>query len=103
MLSNAHIKLLKKIKKGEIIRDERSNKDLDYLCKQGYIELTVYDKPDDYFSKPYLTEKGKARLDIELSNKQKNNITLAIAIVAAIGGYREELHWLLQAIMKLLK
>ena len=39
-----------------------TNKDLDYLCEKGYVEITVYDKPDDYFAQPHLTEKGKARL-----------------------------------------
>lgn len=62
MLHPHHIHTLKRIKKIKEIRSTKPNKDLDYLYEKGYIEMTVYDKPDDYFAQPYLTEKGKARL-----------------------------------------
>ena len=62
MLSPNHIRTLKKIRKRKDIRTSKHNRDLDYLYENGYIEITVYDKPDDYFAQPYLTEKGKARL-----------------------------------------
>lgn len=62
MLSSRHIRLLKMIDKSKVIRTAKPNKDLDYLYDNGYIEITVCDKPGDYFAKPYLTEKGVARL-----------------------------------------
>lgn len=62
MLSRQHIRLLKRIKKGKVIRSAKPNKDLDYLYEHGYIEILECDKPGDYFAQPYLTEKGKARL-----------------------------------------
>ena len=62
MLDPKQLKTLKKIKKNKIVRDSKPNKDLDYLYENGYIELTVYNNPKDYFAQPYITEKGKARL-----------------------------------------
>ena len=62
MLHPSHVKLLKKIENHKIVRCERNHKDLDYLYEQGYIEMTICDKPGDYFAQPYITEKGKARL-----------------------------------------
>ena len=62
MLHPQHVRLLKRINKSKVIRTAKPNKDLDYLYENGYIELTVYDKPGDYFAQPLLTEKGKARL-----------------------------------------
>ena len=62
MLGLYHIRILKRIRKNKEIRSAKPNKDLDYLYDNGYIEMTIYDKPGDYFAQPYLTEKGKARL-----------------------------------------
>ena len=62
MLSRNHIHILKRVKKHKEIRSEKHHKDLDYLYKQGYIEMTVYDTEGEYFSQPYLTELGEARL-----------------------------------------
>jgi hypothetical protein len=62
MLHPHHIRLLKRTSKNKEIRSAKPNKDLDYLYDNGYIEMTVCDKPGDYFAQPYLTEKGKARL-----------------------------------------
>lgn len=63
MLSRQHIQTLKRIDINKEIRSSKPNKDLDYLFENGYIEMTVCDKPDDYYAQPYLTEKGKAVLD----------------------------------------
>ena len=62
MLHPHHIRLLKKVKRNREVRSAKPNKDLDYLYENGYIEITVCDKPGDYYAQPYLTEKGKARL-----------------------------------------
>ena len=62
MLHPHHIHLLKKVKRNKEVRSAKPNKDLDYLYENGYIEITVCDKPGDYYAQPYLTEKGKARL-----------------------------------------
>lgn len=62
MLGPYHIRILKRIRKNKEIRSAKPNKDLDYLYDNGYVEMTIYDKPGDYFAQPYLTEKGKARL-----------------------------------------
>ncbi len=62
MLHHNHVRTLKRIKRNKEIRDRKPNKDLDYLYENGYIEMTVCDKPGDYFAQPYLTEKGKARI-----------------------------------------
>lgn len=62
MLHPHHIRLLKKIGKNKEVRTAKINKDLDYLYERGYIEITVCDKPGDYYAQPYLTDKGKARL-----------------------------------------
>ena len=63
MLSYQHTKLLKKIKKNKVIRNSKPNKDLDYLCENGLIEMIECDKPNDFYAEPYITEKGKAELD----------------------------------------
>lgn len=62
MLNLRHIRILKKIKRNKEVRTIKRHKDLDYLYELGYIEITVVDKPDDYFAQPYITEKGKAKL-----------------------------------------
>ena len=62
MLSPAHIRTLKRIKKNKEIRTTKPHEDLDYLCEKGYIGITKVDKPNDYYAHPYLTEKGEARL-----------------------------------------
>jgi len=62
MSESTHINTLKRIAKNKEIRDSKPNKDLDYLCELGYIEMTEVDKPNDYYAQPYLTEKGKAFL-----------------------------------------
>lgn len=62
MLHPRHIRLLKKIKKNKVIRNKKPNKDIDYLYESGYIEVTEYDKPEDLFIQPHLTERGLARL-----------------------------------------
>lgn len=62
MLNLNHIQTLKKIKNGKVVCIDKKHKDLDYLYELGYIEITVVDKPGDYFAHPYLTEKGKAKL-----------------------------------------
>ena len=50
-----------------------------------------------------ITELGKAELyNCKIKNFQIW-VPIAISIFAAIGGYRQELFWLAQAIMKLLK
>lgn len=103
MLSSKHIRTLTKIERGKEIRDTKLNGDLEYLRKIGYIEMTVCDKKDDYFAMPYLTEMGMAKLDIGRKERKRNLITLAISIFAAIGGYREEIRWLLQELVKLLR
>ena len=73
MLSSKHIRTLTKIEKGKEIRDTKLNRDLEYLRKIGYIEMTVCDKKDDYFAMPYLTEMGMARLDIERKARNCND------------------------------
>ena len=62
MSKHSHIHTLKRIAKNREIRESKPNKDLDYLYELGYIEMTVCDKPNDFYAQPYLTEKGKAFL-----------------------------------------
>ena len=62
MLDPKHVRTLKRIQEGKVIRKSKHNPDLDYLLDLGYIEITVCDKPGDYFAQPYLTEKGLAKL-----------------------------------------
>lgn len=92
MSKRTHIQTLKRIAKNKEIRDSKPNKDLDYLHELGFIEMTVVDKPNDYYAQPYLTEKGKAFL---YERKQKlieiwmpvaisNLIALAALIISII-------------------
>ena len=62
MLKPAHIRTLKRIKKGKEIRTTKPHEDLDYLYEKGYIKIAIVDKPNDYYAQPYLTELGEARL-----------------------------------------
>ena len=79
MLAYEHTRLLKRIKKNKIIRTTKPNKDLDYLLELGYIAITSYDKPGDYYAQPYLTEKGKAALDEFLWRKREIWIPVSIS------------------------
>ena len=78
MLHLSHIRTLARISKNKEVRSSKPNKDLDYLQKRGYIEVTMCDKPDDFFAQPYLTEKGKARLYEE--RKKFVEVWLPVAI-----------------------
>lgn len=103
MLNFNHIRTLKRIKRNKEIRCERPNKDLDYLYENGYIEMTVCDKPGDYFAQPYLTEKGKAKLyDITMQTVHKW-VPIAISLIALVKSFLPELTWLWQQIVQLLK
>ncbi len=92
MLSGRHIRLLKKIQKNTVIRTTKPNKDLDYLYKRKYIEITECDKPGDYFAQPYLTDKGEAKLyelkkkfiEIWLPVAVSNVLALAALIISII-------------------
>ena len=96
MLSKQHIKILKRIKNNKLIRETKPNKDLDYLYENGYIEIIEYDKLNDYYAQPYLTEKGKAKLYSIRQNNLKFLIPLVISIIALICSFKEELILLLQ-------
>ena len=85
MLARSHAKLMKAIQKNKVIRISKPNKDLDYLYDQKYIEITECDKPDDYYAQPYLTEKGKARLEIEYQNKFRFWTPIIISNLFAVG------------------
>ena len=91
MLASRHVKLMLSIRKNKEIRCSKPNKDLDYLFQCGYIEITVCDKPGDFYAQPYLTEKGEAALDEFLLRKREiwipvliSNILSIIAIVISI-------------------
>lgn len=49
------------------------------------------------------TSKGNEYIENKLDNNRRWNITTAIALFASIGAYRQELVYILQAIMTLLK
>lgn len=84
MLSKQHIKLLISIDKHRVIRETAENKDLDYLYGQGYIELREYHSETEDFAQPYLTEKGKARLDQYRREIARFWIPTAISVAAFI-------------------
>lgn len=84
MLSKQHIKLLISIDKHRVIRETAENKDLDYLYEQGYIELQEYHSETEDFAQPYLTEKGKARLDQYRREIARFWIPTAISVAAFI-------------------
>ena len=84
MLSNKHIRALKRINKNKVIRVDKNNKDLDYLFTEGLIEIIVCDKPGDYYAQPYLTEKGKAKLDEHRRQRQEVWIPVAISNILAL-------------------
>ncbi len=84
MLHPSHIRLLKKIKRNKIVRSHKNHKDIDYLYDKKYIEITVCDKPDDYFAQPYITEKGKARLYEEYRKFVEVWLPVAISTILSI-------------------
>lgn len=92
MSKHSYIHTLKRIAKNKEIRDSKPNKDLDYLYELGYIEMTVVDKPNDYYAQPYLTEKGKAflyerklnRIEVWLPVAISNLIALVALVISII-------------------
>ena len=103
MLDFTHIRTLKRIKKNKEIRGTKPNKDLDYLYENGYIEMTVVDKPNDYYAQPYLTEKGKARLYAERKRTLEKWLPIIISLIALIKSFLTEIIWLAKQVMQLLK
>lgn len=102
MISNKHIRLLRKISKGKVVRTRKQNPDLNYLYNQGYIGITSVDKPDDYFAQPYLTEKGKARLYQEREKFVISKVPIIISIIALIKSFDGEIVTLCRLLLKLL-
>ena len=84
MLNFNHIQTLKKIKNGKVVCIDKKHKDLDYLYELGYIEITVVDKPGDYFAHPYLTEIRMRLFEIWLPVVIANTIAIISLVIAII-------------------
>ena len=66
MLSDNHVKLLKTLRRHNVVREELKNPDLEYLHSIGLITMSRYNDPRDPYIDASLTEKGKAALDEKL-------------------------------------
>ena len=59
-LSPDHLKLLKQIRKGTVVRTDKNDlEDVEYLRAEGLTIACCVDKPNDFFYQPRITEKGK--------------------------------------------
>lgn len=97
-------KMLKAIRKSKIYdytdKPKGETETIHFLAKSGYI---VYQSDDCDRKLCAIKEEGRAALYDWRKDRRRWFIPLAISILAAIGGYREELSWLLQAVGKLWK
>lgn len=71
-----------------------------YLCQKGL--LIQYTKASN-LNYCRLTETGKAYLDSRRAENRFRYLPIVISSFAAIGGYREEITAITQAVMKLVK
>lgn len=110
MISKDTEKLLKLFSKRTSIPDSElkkyNEKSVDTLITKKYIANHFIEYTDNRFAKYsdyYITEDGKAYLYHQKSERRHFIVPLIISIIAAIGGYRQELALLLHSITKLLK
>lgn len=84
-ISRKQLKLLKSISKHAVVRtDKRIIEDIEYLRSHGLVVVTQYDKPDDFFYQPRITEEGKAFLYEKRHANRRANIALAISVIALV-------------------
>ena len=105
-MTKEQIKVLKRISKKPLYdytnADKAEKEVIYYLANQGFIR---YDQEADNRKKRLcvIKEEGRSALHDQKMAYLHWFVPLAVSIFAAIGGYREELALLLQAVMKLLK
>lgn len=84
-LSPQHIKLLKEIRKSNVIRTDKWDiEDIEYLRSEGLVIACAVDKQDDFYYQPRITEKGKAVLFERVDVKRRANIAIFLSVVALI-------------------
>ena len=84
-LSSSHVKLLKKIKRKNVIRtNKRDIEDIEYLRSNELVVICSVDKKDDFYCQPIITEKGKAVLEEKLDIKRRANIAMILSLLALI-------------------
>ena len=110
-LSKESLALLRRFERGLSESEIKSSEEscLEQLLSFGFIESHIvdYDISIDMvspvFSEYQITESGKAYLYNHKIENRFRYIPICISIFAAIGGYREEIYAIIQAVMKLLK
>lgn len=103
-MDRSQYKVLREIKSAKLYEyladPEEKREIIRYLGDQGYIAY----KSDSQTHKPrycYIREKGKDALyDWKMIHRHRR-LPLVISLFAAIGGYRQELAWLIQAAVSL--
>ena len=98
-------KTLKKIsRKSSYLISESKGDEQDrvhYLADCGYLKYES--APDDSRLYCYINQNGKSALYEWRKERRHWYIPLLVSVIAAIGGYRQELTWLIQAIKSLCK
>lgn len=79
------LRLLKAIKKSKVVRTEKHYlEDVEYLRENGLVVAATYDKNNDFFYMPSITEKGDAFLYVATHQSRRSNITLVLSLVAIL-------------------
>ena len=106
-LSPLQRKILKKIKRvPKFDYTEASSATIDvihFLAKCGYVVYQNEELPERILKFCKITSSGYAALNEHRTSLLKWWIPVVISIFAAIGGYRQELSWLLRELLQLLK
>lgn len=84
-ISKKQLSLLSQIAKKSVVRtDPLDVEDIEYLLDNGLVSVTKYEKPEDYFYQPRITEKGKAFLYEKIAANRKANLSLALSVFAIL-------------------
>lgn len=84
MLSDNHVKLLKTLRRHNVVREKLNNPDLEYLHSIGLVTMSRYNDPRDPYVDASLTEKGKAALDEKLRELRNPWIDRLFGFIAGV-------------------